>query len=297
MIMYGGGKIDELVPPENLTKILTLLLVIEFVYIFCQWLIKMSFLTFYLRVLSISPVYKKAVYAVMAFTTMQTIAVLLFYGLQCLPLDAFFHPENYPEAKCIPTPVTLYFPASMNVLTDMLIYILPIWPLWSLQMSRRRRMGLIACFTVGGTTVLVSLLRFIVLVQLASGSRTFYVYGSVAIVTTIELSTAIISANMPSLRAVWKTHISGTLYASSDRKSAPYELGTTSQARGSRRTGKGAMTTKFKQSNTHGSQAESEEELCQTREEILVSTQVNVVSTRNKNLESPRLPPSYYPTK
>ena len=73
----------------------------------------MSFLTFYLRVLSISPVYKKAVYAVMAFTTMQTIAVLLFYGLQCLPLDAFFHPENYPEAKCIPTPVTLYFPASM----------------------------------------------------------------------------------------------------------------------------------------------------------------------------------------
>lgn len=179
-----------------------------------------------------------------------------------------------------------------------MIYVLPIIPLWSLQMSRRRRMGLIACFTVGGSTVLVSLLRFVVLVQLASGSRTFYVYGSVAIVTTVELSTAIISANMPSLRSVWKTHVSGTLYGSSGRKSAPYELGTTSQARGNSRVAKGHIVQKFRAGNTNnGSHAESEEELCQNREEILVSTHVDVTSATNHNLESPRLPASYYTLK
>lgn len=128
---FDVSRLDKYVPPENLVKNLIvrpisailsyiddshnlkLLFVIEFVYIFCQWLIKMSFLTFYLRVLSISPVYRKAVYMVMAFTTIQTTAVLLFYGLQCLPLNAFFYPEKYPDAKCIPTPITLYFPASM----------------------------------------------------------------------------------------------------------------------------------------------------------------------------------------
>ena len=179
-----------------------------------------------------------------------------------------------------------------------MIYVLPIIPLWSLQMSRRRRIGLIACFTVGGSTVLVSLLRFVVLVQLASGSRTFYVYGSVAIVTTVELSTAIISANMPSLRSVWKTHVSGTLYGSSGRKSAPYELGTTSQARGNSRVAKGHIVQKFRAGNTNnGSHAESEEELCQNREEILVSTHVDVTSATNHNLESPRLPASYYTLK
>lgn len=161
-------------------------------------------------------------------------------------------------------------------------------------MSRRRRIGLISCFTVGGTTIIVSLLRFIVLVQLASGSRTFYVYGSVAIVTTIELSTAIITANMPSLRSVWKTHVSGTLYGSSGRKSTPYELGTTSQARGNQRRAKGSIAQKLKHGNTAASHADSEEELCNNREEILVSTQVNVSSAMNKNLESPRLPASYY---
>ncbi|KAF7594600.1 hypothetical protein BBP40_008867 [Aspergillus hancockii] len=297
MIVYGGGKQDKDVPPENLLKIVTLLFVIEFVYIFCQWLIKMSFLTFYLRVLSISPVYKKAVYGAMVFTSAQTLAVLLFYGLQCLPLDAFFHPEDHPDAKCIPTPVTLYFPASMNVLTDFLIYILPIYPLWSLQMSTRRRIGLIACFTVGGSTILVSLLRFIVLVQLASGSRTSYVYGSVAIVTTIELCTAIITANMPSLRSVWKTHVSGTLYGSSGRKSAPYELGTVSQARGNRRLTKANIVQRLKQGTTNASHADSEEELCQNGGDIVVSTQVNVISAADTSVNSPRLPASYYKLK
>ncbi|KAE8145112.1 hypothetical protein BDV25DRAFT_144961 [Aspergillus avenaceus] len=312
MIIYGGGKQDKDVPPENLLKIVTvsdlilwiigsassssqlhLLFAIEFVYIFCQWLIKMSFLTFYLRVLSISPVYKKAVWGAGIFTTFQTLVVLLFYGLQCLPLDAFFHPEAYPHAKCIPTPVTLYFPASMNVLTDALIYVLPIYPLWTLQMSTRRRIGLIVCFTVGGGTILVSLLRFSVLKQLASGSRTFYVYGSVAIVTTIELSTAIITANMPSLRSVWKTHVQGTLYGSSARKSStPYELGTTSQAR---RIRKQRPNKRVKQ-GTAISQTASEEGLCHDGD-IVVSTQVNVTSAEDTRLGSPRLPASYYKLK
>ncbi|GAB1207286.1 hypothetical protein APSETT445_006000 [Aspergillus pseudonomiae] len=164
----------------------------------------------------------------------------------------------------------------MNVLTDLLIYILPIYPLWTLQMSARRRVGLIVCFTVGGSTILVSLLRFIVLVQLASGSRTFYVYGSVAIVTTIELCTAIMTANMPSLRSVWRTHVSGTLYGSSGRKQSSYELGTTSKARGNRRMIKSSIVQRLKQGATNVLHADSEEELCHNGGgNIVVSTQVN----------------------
>lgn len=94
-----------------------LLFIIEFVYIFCQWLIKMSFLTFYMRVLSSTATYRKILYFVMAFTSAQTIGVLLFYGLQCRPLGAFFNPQDFPDAICLPTPITLYFPASLVSLT------------------------------------------------------------------------------------------------------------------------------------------------------------------------------------
>ncbi|KAL1961623.1 hypothetical protein VTN77DRAFT_1373 [Rasamsonia byssochlamydoides] len=273
-------------PKENIAKITLLLFIIEFVYILCQWLIKMSFLTFYLRVLSSSNLYRKLVFAVMAFTTCQTISVWLFYALQCIPLGAFFNPAAYPDAKCIPTPITLYIPASLNVITDLLIYILPIYPLWVLQMTLKRRIGLILCFTVGGSTILVSLLRFIVLVQLGSGSRTTYVYGSVDIVTTIELCTAIITANMPSLRSVWKKHVSGTLEESSEGKPSRYELGTVSQARTGRKPGKGSVVL--------GSQAGdggSEEELFKNGD-IMVSTQFNVTSTETRATDP--MPRSYY---
>ncbi|KKA24001.1 hypothetical protein T310_1983 [Rasamsonia emersonii CBS 393.64] len=286
MIVDGGGKLYG-VPQENIAKITLLLFIIEFVYILCQWLIKMSFLTFYLRVLSSTPLYRTMVFAVMAFTTCQTVAVWLFYGLQCIPLGAFFNPSAYPNAKCIPTPITLYIPASLNVLTDLLIYILPIYPLWVLHTTVRRRIGLMFCFTLGGSTIVVSLLRFIVLVQLGSGSRTTYVYGSVDIVTTMELCTAILTANAPSLRSVWKTHISDTAETSGKGKPSRYELGTVSQVRTGRKPGKGSVIL-GSQGGDHG----SEEELCKNGD-IMVSTQFNVTTSDNQPA-SQAIPSSYY---
>lgn len=53
------------------------------------------------------------VFVVMGFTAVQTIAVWLFYGLQCIPLGTFFNPTAYPEGHCVPTPLTLYIPASL----------------------------------------------------------------------------------------------------------------------------------------------------------------------------------------
>lgn len=168
-----------------------------------------------------------------------------------------------------------------------MIYLLPIYPLWALQMDRKRRLGLIFCFTIGGGTIIVSVLRFIVLVQLASGSRTTYVYGSVAIVTTIELSTAVITANMPSMRSIWKEHVMRTLGDSSGGKPSRYELGTISQARTTRRPAKGSVAL-----NSQAVDNDSEEELCKTGD-IVVTSQFNVTSVRNSE-PGDAMPSSYY---
>jgi hypothetical protein len=170
-----------------------------------------------------------------------------------------------------------------------MIYVLPIYPLWILQMSLKRRIGMILCFTVGGSTILVSLLRFIVLVQLGSGSRTTYVYGSVDIVTTIELCTAILTANMPSLVSVWKKHVSGMLSASSERKHSRYELGSVSQARSGRKPGRGSVVLPSEADDGHG----SEEELCVKNGDIMISTQVDVTRSSAQGT-SGEMPRSYY---
>jgi hypothetical protein len=90
---------------------------------------------------------------------------------------------------------------------DVVIYILPIQPLWNMQTSLRRRIGLISIFTLGGGTIMVSLLRFIVLWQLANTKDVSYIFGSVTIVTSIEFAVAIITANMPGMYAFWRAKI------------------------------------------------------------------------------------------
>ena len=82
------------------------------------------------------------------------------------------------------------------------------WPLWHIQTTLRRRLGLIAVFTLGGGTILVSTLRFIVLWQLSNTEDVSYIFGSVTIVTSIEFAVAILTANTPAMAAFYRIKIS-----------------------------------------------------------------------------------------
>lgn len=95
---------------------------------------------------------------------------------------------------------------AQNVLVDVIIYTLPIRPLWKLQATRRKRLNLIAVMTLGGCTILVSSLRMIVLWELATQADFTYIFGRVVIVTTIEFVTAIVTANMPAMKTIWSYH-------------------------------------------------------------------------------------------
>jgi hypothetical protein len=91
-----------------------------------------------------------------------------------------------------------------NVFVNVVIYVLPIFPVWTIQTSVKRRLKLIAMFTLGFAAVSVSLLRFIVLWQLSNTTDTSYVFGSVTIITSVEFAVAIITANSPGIAMFWK---------------------------------------------------------------------------------------------
>ncbi|KAK8038616.1 hypothetical protein PG993_007027 [Apiospora rasikravindrae] len=203
--ILGGGLHMGAVPAENVALINVYLFAEEFYYLFLQFLIKMSFLFFYLRTLTTTTQFQHAVYIVMGLVCFQTVGTWIFYGLQCIPIDAYFHPELYPDRSCIDSSLSYYLPSVANVSMDLVIYTLPIVPLWSLQLSLKRRLGLIAIFTMGGGAITVSLLRFIVLWQLSNTpDDATYVFGSVTIVTSVEFAAAVITANMPGTAAFFK---------------------------------------------------------------------------------------------
>lgn len=182
-------------------------------------MIKLSFLLFYMRFLGTTQ-WRRAIYFTMALVCVQVAGTWVFYGLQCIPIQAYFHPEKYPNAHCLNTGIAYYAPSAAvsipctyminqltiekNVFVDLIIYILPIKPLLALQVSWERKIRMISVMTLGGCTILVSTLRFIVLYQLANDKDFTYIFGRVVIVTTIEFVTAIFTANMPAMSIAWQ---------------------------------------------------------------------------------------------
>lgn len=191
-------------------------------------IIKHAFLQFYLR-LANKTSFTYSVYATMALNVAVAVAIWLLYCLQCRPLPAFWNPTMYPDADCLKTAVTYYVPASLvrlapvlcilsqpygslqNILTDFIILSLPIRPLWNMQASLSRRLGVIAVVSVGSIAVIVSCLRLIVLHEFAVNPDFSYILGKMVIISAAELNVAIMAANAPSLKAVWLKHISGSL--------------------------------------------------------------------------------------
>lgn len=90
---------------------------------FVHWTIKQAFLLFYLR-LSPRRGFQIAVYGTMALNTSFTIINWCLAFLQCRPMDALFHPENYPNAQCIPQSVVMMVPTALVRTACLLISIL-----------------------------------------------------------------------------------------------------------------------------------------------------------------------------
>ncbi|RSL60766.1 hypothetical protein CEP54_006575 [Fusarium duplospermum] len=202
---FGAGlHIEEVMKthPEWIPMLLKGLLAEEFWYIWMQFAIKMCFLLFYFR-LSSSTNFRRALWAIIVFHVVTTIVIWLLYGLQCRPIAAFYEPEKYPGVKCLDTNVTYFVPYTLNMTTDLLILILPLPVIWSLQMTVQRRLGVLAVLTTGGSAVLTSGLRAIILYEFATSPDFTWSLGEMVIISNVEMQVAIVAANMPALKAFY----------------------------------------------------------------------------------------------
>ena len=82
----------------------------EIMYTFMHFIIKMAFLLFYLRFAT--KTFRKLVWVTIGLNSIMTLAILLLYCFQCLPLDAFFNPQNHPNVKCVDNNYLAFIPAS-----------------------------------------------------------------------------------------------------------------------------------------------------------------------------------------
>ena len=86
---------------------------------------------------------------IMAYSVVR-VAVI---AAQCVPLSIIWSPPGTVKGYCIKVEPALLVSASMNVLTDLIMFGLPIKKLWALRVDSRQRFQLMAIFLLGGLYV------------------------------------------------------------------------------------------------------------------------------------------------
>lgn len=130
----------------NLTHILKLLVAYELIYAVCLSTVKISVMTFYLRVF-VNRSLRLATKAALVFVILWSTGNVLQVFLICRPFRSTYDPTV--PGECGDQVASFIAIGAFNVVTDVIILTLPLPTVWSLRMSTPAKLGLTGVFLVG----------------------------------------------------------------------------------------------------------------------------------------------------
>lgn len=109
---------------------------------------KLSILLLYLKLLAPGMKLRWAVYGILAFIATYTVALELTLLFGCHPILKLYH--HYLKGSCwINLIAHALTQGVLNIVSDILVLIVPIPMVWSLQMSTKHKAGVVGIFATG----------------------------------------------------------------------------------------------------------------------------------------------------
>ncbi|KAK7417437.1 hypothetical protein QQX98_004556 [Neonectria punicea] len=198
MYKCGMGIHADLVDMDDIVMMAKWLVVAEILYAFNLGWTKLSLLLMYYRIFHV-PYFKKMAWYVGTFVLAWVITVTFLFIFICIPVEKLWYPEL--PGRCINQVATWIANAASTILTDIIILLLPLQPIWKLQLGRQEKIGLSVAFGLGFFVVFASAYRTSVLFTYSATDPTYTLAPTVGW-TAIEMSAGIISANLPTLLPV-----------------------------------------------------------------------------------------------
>lgn len=108
---------------------------------------RLALLLMYLRIFGVNKPFKYATWAVLFFVTgyLSCNIITLLFG--CTPMTKYWKPDE--PGHCIILVKADHAYGSMNVVSDLLLFLLPLPMVWKLQLSRKEKLGLALVFMSG----------------------------------------------------------------------------------------------------------------------------------------------------
>ncbi|RDW93381.1 CFEM domain-containing protein [Aspergillus mulundensis] len=216
---------------QEITDFLHIYFAIESLYLASIALTKISMLLLYLRLFPARPI-QLATKITLLLTTAWGIAMLLANVFACQPINyMWLRWDEEHEGKCIDHEAVMAIHAILNIVFDVLIITLPMPTLLKLNMSVRKKVGVIFMFAVGLVVTLISIFRCISLIRFDIFDNPTKNIVTISIWSVVEVDLSLICACMPSIRA-FISYIHALIYGTPSSQSYGYGYGYSSGPRG-----------------------------------------------------------------
>ncbi|KAH6843371.1 hypothetical protein B0I37DRAFT_314683 [Chaetomium sp. MPI-CAGE-AT-0009] len=159
---------------------------------------KVSILLLYLRVLTHEYI-RKVTWGVLAIVVIYNTWAMGMYFTMCIPIEKMWN--DALEGYCHPFQVWWAL-TYLHIITDFMIFLIPIPVVVTMTIPVRQRVGLLAVFTLGLFLCLISIVRAIALNELLYIPDATWQLVTIANWSTAEVNTGIICGCMPTLKPV-----------------------------------------------------------------------------------------------
>ncbi|KAF2117014.1 hypothetical protein BDV96DRAFT_644451 [Lophiotrema nucula] len=192
----------------------------QMVYPWSLFFVKASILALYHRIFTQTK-FRYTVYVVTGFVTLYTIIVFFVNAFECPKNPRQAWSPTFPDG-CNNLPATYFSTASINILTDVMILLMPLRAFWQLNLHPKKRWALMGVFMVGGIAVIASIVRLYALYVYTTTKDVAYDAIFILLLSQIEVNVAIISASAPALRPLFNKAFMGASYNRSNTHGAGY---------------------------------------------------------------------------
>ncbi|KAG0127171.1 hypothetical protein HOY82DRAFT_83309 [Tuber indicum] len=188
---------------------------------------KLSVLVFYRRVMGHHRWFKLATDAIIAFVILLGIQYVLVFFLFCRPFQ-YFWDKTIPGGFCWDLELAHLINLVLNLITDVVITVLPFPILTKLVLPRRQKFGLCAIFGLGGFVCAISIARVIELPHLSDSKDLTWDIAGAMLWLYVESTFIIIAACGPSLKPFFRRYLPavlGSITRGTNKDSPSYAVG------------------------------------------------------------------------
>ncbi|KAK8085696.1 hypothetical protein PG997_006967 [Apiospora hydei] len=163
---------------------------------------KLSLLVVYIR-LSPQKTFRYLVAATMAFIASYTIGLFFSFLFSCNPMRRSWDVLE-TEGKCINQAALYIATAVANIVSDVILFVLPIPLVVKLHMPKMQKIGLFFVFAIGSTTVVTSIIRTAILPGMLYDPDQTWAISFATMWIVIEANLLVICGNMTTLRRFFR---------------------------------------------------------------------------------------------